>query len=145
MSEAVNFLDPRLPDRFWEKAQPCPISGCWIWTGAHHRLGYGDVWFDGRRRNAHAVAYRILVGKVRGDHELDHRCRVRCCVNPAHLEPVTHAENMRRAIAWNNAKAHCPKNHPYDVFRTRNGKPRRSCQRCMTEAQRRYKARRVSP
>lgn len=45
---------------------------------------------------AHRVAYELWVGPIPEGMELDHRCKVRACINPAHLEPVTHAENMRR-------------------------------------------------
>jgi hypothetical protein len=137
------FLDPRLPGRFWDKCLPEPNSGCWLWTGSLHRLGYGEVWFQGRRRHAHRVAYLTLVGD--DDHkglELDHICRTRCCVNPTHLEPVTHRENMRRSHSFSSTKTTCPAGHVYDVNYTRNGTARRACRLCRNRAQREYMARR---
>lgn len=67
--------------------------GCWIWTASRDRRGYGR--FD--RKLAHRTAYQLLVGDIPDGLELDHLCRTPACVNPEHLEPVTHAENVRRA------------------------------------------------
>lgn len=74
--------------------------GCWTWTGALQR-GYGRVCGGGRGNNqlAYRVAYELLVGPVPVGLELDHLCRNRACINPEHLEPVTHRENMRRMAA----------------------------------------------
>lgn|SRR3990167_4665160 len=96
----VNFFDSRLPERFWQKVIPEPNSGCWLWLGAARRTGYGCFWFGHHKiSSAHEVAYLVLVGSVPSPLELDHQCNTRCCVNPAHLEPVTHAVNCARAAA----------------------------------------------
>jgi hypothetical protein len=71
-------------------------SGCWLWTAGKTRLGYGSVPHSGKMRCAHVVMYEKYIGPVPEGLELDHLCRTKLCVNPAHLEPVTHAENMRR-------------------------------------------------
>lgn len=73
-------------------------GGCWLWIGRRDRYGYGKFRVDGVERTAHRVVYEHLVGPVPDDLELDHLCRIRLCVNPAHLEPVTHLENTRRAV-----------------------------------------------
>jgi hypothetical protein len=71
-------------------------TACWVWQRARTRAGYGQV-FDGRMmRPAHRVYYEREYREVPKDLVLDHLCRVRACVNPTHLEPVTHAENVRR-------------------------------------------------
>ena len=99
----MNFLDPRLPERFWSKVQPCPMSGCWLWTGAIDHKGYARYVVDGSRsaiarvKRGHRIAYAALVGPIRD--ELDHLCRVRCCINPAHLEDVDHRTNVLRGDA----------------------------------------------
>lgn len=83
-------------DRFWYRVAVTP--GCWLWTGALNWDGYGC--FNAGPEissSAHRFAYRLLVGPVPDGLELDHLCRTRNCVNPDHLEPVTHAENVRRA------------------------------------------------
>lgn len=84
-------------DRFWSKVDR---SGeCWLWTAGTNRDGYGAF----RRANrgkmvkAHRYAFAEAHGEIPEGTELDHLCRVRRCVNPTHLEPVAHAENMRRA------------------------------------------------
>jgi hypothetical protein len=69
---------------------------CWVWQRARFRTGYGQA-FDGRMmRPAHRIYYERAYGEVPKGLVLDHLCRVRACVNPIHLEPVTHAENVRR-------------------------------------------------
>lgn len=70
---------------------------CWIWQGTKIPLGYGRVNRDGRETFAHIYEWERVNGPVPAGLELDHLCRVTSCCNPAHLEPVTHAENMRRA------------------------------------------------
>ena len=72
-------------------------NGCWIWNRARSTAGYGRVWQGGRIVQAHRLYYERKNGKIGEGLELDHLCRVHACVNPDHLEPVTHAENMRRS------------------------------------------------
>lgn len=71
-------------------------TACWVWQRAQSRAGYGQA-FDGRMmRPAHRIYYEREHGEVPRELVLDHLCRVRACVNPSHLEPVSHAENVRR-------------------------------------------------
>lgn len=70
-------------------------TGCWRWLGHCLSSGYGRV--GARGILAHRLAYEELVGPIPDGLEIDHLCRNRGCVNPAHLEPVTHVENLRRA------------------------------------------------
>lgn len=95
-----------LPPRILSKIEF--TSTCWLWTGAIKKSNsYGVVWWDGNMRLAHRVVYELLVGPIA--HELDHvrerGCVHRHCVNPAHLEDVTHAENLRRGNCHLNAWA----------------------------------------
>lgn len=106
---SANFMDPRLPERFWNKVVPCPMSGCWLFVGGADPCGYGTYYHNQRSRKAHAVAYEVLVGEVPSGLELDHRCRTRCCCNPEHLRPVTHTENMRSS--FNAIKENCKHGH----------------------------------
>lgn len=71
-------------------------SGCWIWQRARYSTGYGVVRLNGRMAHAHRIVFERHNGPVPEGLELDHLCGVRACVNPLHLEPVTHAENIRR-------------------------------------------------
>lgn len=82
-------------DRFFAQYEPCPMTGCWLWTGAVAG-DYGQICVDGHRIKAHVFAYEREFGAVPDGLELDHLCRVTVCVNPAHLEAVTHRENMLR-------------------------------------------------
>jgi hypothetical protein len=74
-----------------------PTGFCWLWTGGLNNCGYGQVSFQGRTQAAHRVVWELLVGPIAKGLQLDHLCHMRLCVNPDHLEPVTKAENMRRA------------------------------------------------
>ena len=140
----LRVVDPAL--RFWPKvdkhgpiSEHAPELGpCWIWTAwVSPRNGYGTFGF-GRRNNsgyAHRWSYEQANGPVPEGLELDHLCRVRHCVNPAHLEAVTHAENVRRAAAFVTC---CPQGHPYNDTNTYigpNGK--RRCRVCAREHDRR--------
>lgn len=99
-TQPTHRLRPDVPvaERFLAKVAVDADSGCWLWTGSiNNHTGYGRFHFQGTGRDAHPIAYRLFVGEVPDGLELDHLCRVRHCVNPEHLDPVTHAENMRRA------------------------------------------------
>jgi len=109
-------------------------GGCWEWTGWKDRRGYGG--FDIRPRRpgqsafAHRFAYEYYVGPIPEELELDHLCRNTGCVNPEHLEPVTHAENVRRAFA---DQTHCKRGHEFTPENTYSppGHPtRRCCRAC---------------
>lgn len=71
-------------------------AGCWVWIGSKWPSGYGQVWFKGRQRPAHVALYEHAHGAIPDGMELDHLCRNKACCNPAHIEPVTHRENMLR-------------------------------------------------
>ena len=102
-------------------------NGCWIWVGPE-RNGYGQTWWDGKQRRTHRVAWFLYHGKW-PTHTLDHLCRVKRCVNPAHLEDVPHAVNVKRGDSGlkNRLKTHCPQGHPYDRVNTFG---RRYCYTC---------------
>ena len=76
-----------------DRIERIPFSGCWIWMGHVKDNGYGGMSKEGRNRRAHVVIYEQYNGPVQDGLQLDHLCRVRCCVNPSHLEPVTQKEN----------------------------------------------------
>jgi len=84
-----------LAERFWEKVEK--TETCWLWKGGKSGPGYGMIWAGGRLAPAHRVSLMLAGTPVSSDLEVDHLCRVPLCVRPDHLEPVTHAENMRRA------------------------------------------------
>lgn len=121
--------------RFWAKVDRVD-GACWEWTAGKTSAGYGI--FQARGFSpipvyAHRRVYELLVGPIPDGLQLDHLCRNRWCVNPAHLEPVTHVENVKRGIGGQNMrdKTHCPAGHAYsasNILRTRKGG--RDCRAC---------------
>ncbi len=86
-------------DRFWSKVEKTAPDGCWLWLAGKNASGYGKFVVGGAYGQhwlAHRYAYTSLRGQIEVGMELDHLCRIRACVNPAHLEQVTRAENARR-------------------------------------------------
>jgi hypothetical protein len=74
-------------------------SNCWCWTGRINRNGYGRARWEGRDPVVHRTVWTILRGLIPDGLILDHLCKVRNCVNPLHLQPVTHQENTLRGDA----------------------------------------------
>ena len=93
-------------NRFWQYVDK--TDTCWLWKGYTNPRGYGVYSFGykaaHRTVRVHRYAYEQLVGPIPNGLELDHLCRTRVCVNPRHLEPVLHTENLRRgAKPWSNS------------------------------------------
>lgn len=128
-------------ERFFEKVDLNGPDGCWLWTAGTSSDGYGGFMSStGRVVRAHRWAYEHLVGSIPEGLDLDHLCRVRRCVNPAHLEPVTRLENTLRGLG-HGSEMHCPHGHPYDDENTYVYAGRRACRTCRIEHRRRYVAR----
>jgi hypothetical protein len=89
-------------------------DGCWEWTASRTSQGYGWIHNPGGSQKAHVAVWESTVGPKTPGLELDHLCRNRLCINPDHLEEVTHAENMRRSEPSNTKKTHCRHGHPFD-------------------------------
>lgn len=130
-------------ERFWSKvAQVGNVCECWIWTAALNNAGYGAFGLDGKIVRAHRLAYESTIGSVPVGLELDHLCRDRACVNPYHLEPVTHQVNMQRGDTGKHLadRTHCPSGHEYTPENTRIYRSMRYCRECMriTNARKRH-------
>lgn len=83
-------------ERFWSKVEK--TDGCWLWKGATAGPGYGRFRLDGVLRYAHRFSYEISVGPIPKGLEMDHLCRTKNCVNPSHLQAVTHQINILRGF-----------------------------------------------
>ena len=125
----------------WEaKIMPEPNSGCWLWTGAWSDNGYGVLQVNNVAQYAHRISYELHKGEIGSGLYIDHRCSVRCCVNPDHLDAVTPGENVIRTAQRGRAKnqylgqTHCFRGHPLNennVYIPPSGGGRwcRECQR----------------
>jgi hypothetical protein len=128
-----------LSERFWEKTTPEPNTGCLLWTGALSDTGYGC--FRDPRVGGPRLAHRVAFEATHGDLppaplQLDHICKVRACVNPSHLRPVTGKQNM--ATSPKRLASHCSHGHAWDDGNTyiRKDDGTRLCKRCSRERKR---------
>lgn len=138
--------------RLAENSQLIPETGCRLWTGALDRDGYGVITLPQpkRARKAHRVAYEVFVGLIPAGAEIDHRCRMRSCIEPTHIEPVTHRVNVLRSDHWaarQAAQTHCRRaRHPLSgsnlYVPPSGGRACRACRRAA--AARAYHARKVT-
>jgi len=143
-----------MEQRVWTKIQPEPNSGCWLWDGACDGKGYGILLGPGRKGLllAHRVVYQLIRGPIPNGLCLDHLCRVRCCVNPDHLEAVTLRENILRGegpaklrlyAQLKKDRPHCKRGHPYVGDNYRLGKEGdRICKVCERAWWKAYRAKR---
>lgn len=133
--------------RFWSKVDKGAPDECWRWRDPDPRDGYGKFWTETKHWRAHRFAYEQLVGPIPDGMTLDHTCHDittcaggsscphRACVNPAHLEPVTDTENLRRGLSpfvINARKTHCIRGHeftPENTYTTPSGT--RHCRACV--------------
>lgn len=94
--------------RFWAKVDAGHADDCWTWKGASKGFGYGTFWTGERYEVAHRFAYMLKHGEIPDGLHIDHKCRNRDCVNPGHLHPVTHKQNMENLpdICANNTSGY---------------------------------------
>ena len=137
----------------FDRCIPIPFSGCWAWNGRVAYDGYGKL-PSGRRGvsfPAHRVAYEYAKGPIAAGLQIDHLCRVKCCINPDHLEavtpsinvlrglvPITASKHMKEVRARLNAipRTHCPRGHALTAenvrieYQHRDGNPIKKCREC---------------
>ena len=135
------MVRPATTERFWAKVNK--TETCWLWMATTNPKGYGRF-RDGKAVSAHRWAYEQVAGPIPEGLQLDHLCRVRNCVNPAHLEPVTGAVNQKRGLVNQNfTKTACGIcGGDYDHFFTgRTGNTWRNCRSCVNRSRREQSAR----
>lgn len=129
---------------------PEPNSGCWLWTAFINDNGYGKIGYgrcpEGKGSiefPAHRSMYEYTHGPIPKELTVDHLCRVRCCVNPEHLEIVSNKVNILRGTgptALNAVKTHCPQGHSYSGSNLWIRKTGRYCRACCKAYKRAYRA-----
>ncbi len=138
------------PERFWSRVdKSAGPDACWLWTASLNRSGYGQFWIGTKNHRAHRLAWIEIRGPIPDGLVLDHLCRNRACVNPAHLEVVTHRENILRGVgpsAKHAVQTHCKRGHEFTPentvpFKSANGRMRRGCRICLYRSQAEYRAR----
>lgn len=136
-------FDKRLDIRFSRFVET--QGDCLIWTGKLNKDGYGRFSIKRREVPAHVFSYERTIGLVPDALELDHLCKCRRCVNPLHLEPVTHRENLMRSPtlqAINAAKTHCINGHAFTEENTVIVDGWRQCRACIRIRKKKYRAKR---
>lgn len=108
-TEGVAFTVTDLPRHIQCNIIRDDDSGCWLWKRSLSSDGYGWASLNNKTAQAHRLVYRLLRGEPPEGLVLDHLCRVRHCVNPAHLEPVTPRENLLRSENTPAGAKHCGK------------------------------------
>lgn len=157
MTTAFDELPPGMASKVSREVRQQIVPGeCWIWTAACNPKGYGiymSLKPKGFSQLAHRCSYQLLVGEIPPGLHMDHLCRVRPCINPAHLEPVTPRENALRGDRGQAMR--CKKGHPLVepnvIIRkihthNRPGYPTRRCRVCQSDAEREFlEKRRTTP
>lgn len=129
-------------ERFWAKVKK--TNSCWLWMGAHDSDGYGNFRFNGKNIKPHRFSYELVNGVIKGGLVVDHRCRVRECVNPQHMRVVSQGENIlcgKSPSAINKRKTKCIRGHKlsrgnfyYD------SKGSRVCRKCIIIRNKKYES-----
>ncbi len=127
---------PSLPvfTRLVEKIKINPITGCWEWQGRRNEDGYGEWtvrYAGGFITQPHRLSFLIFNGYLPKKRDVDHKCRVRWCLNPDHLQDVSHKRNCELRV---EVKTHCKNGHeliPANVYTGTRGD--RVCKTCRYE------------
>lgn len=130
-----------LAERLAANSVPEPMSGCIIWLGYVGDNGYANIGSRGKYSFAHRAAYELAKGPIPKGLQIDHLCRIRCCINPNHLEAVTCLENINRGLQAK--KTHCIRGHVMagrNVLWCENPKGKKTLRACKACRKLRYRA-----
>jgi hypothetical protein len=144
MQECRKVSRPTLYERM-DQRTIVDETGCWLWIGTLSASGYGVLATGKRQHKAHRVSYERHVGPIPDGLGLDHLCRVRNCINPAHLEPVTTRVNVLRGTSFaavNAVKTHCAQGHEFAGANLRHYRGERICRACQVAANGRWRVKR---
>ena len=112
-------------------------DGCWVRAGRLNLSGYAQFSAGGHVL-AHRWVYERWFGPIPAGWQIDHLCRNRVCVNPAHLEAVTASENTRRSDLWESRQTHCLRGHPFAGDNLHIVQGSRRCRACDRLRDRKY-------
>jgi len=136
------MIDEKTVRRFWSRVDRRGEEECWHWSGPLNGKGYGQVQVNGTTTGVHRLSYMIHKGDIAPGLVIDHQCRTRNCVNPAHLRAVTPRinalENNVGLTATNARKTHCYNGHPFTPENTISDQGARRCKQCHSVNRRRY-------
>src|SRR6516162_1404227 len=121
-----------VPQRYRKRIQIDPETGCWLWMGCKSKRGYVYIGFFGRNFLCHRFIFELLIGSVPQGFELHHKCKIRHCVNPDHLDVVTRLQHKTQ-----HHITHCKKGHELTPENTFTWKHVRKCRICKSEARHR--------
>ena len=132
-------MDKKTLNRFWNKVKK--TNYCWTWIACKNICGYGLFNLNGKIIGAHRISYELVNGSIPKGLELDHLCKNPLCVNPDHLEAVTHRENLLRgetSASINAKKTHCIRGHEFTPENTYLNQSKRRCKICDQEYHKKY-------
>lgn len=129
MGQSRQFTDFEMIARYAGRVNYLGVDGCWVWQGRLNNWGYGETRRNQKITPAHRLFYELLVGPIPEGMVIDHTCRNHQCVNPDHLQAVSHGENVGLGRL---RKTHCPQDHELtedNVWRDKRG--HRHCRTCL--------------
>ena len=126
-------------NRLDDLSTPEPMSGCLIWLGHDNGNGYGRISIGSKHFYAHRISYELAKGQIPEGLQLDHKCRNTFCINPDHLEPVTHQENAKRGIPFRSKWVRCTRGHNLSDTKYVDLHGKRQCRECRNIRQRAYR------
>lgn len=146
--ERLSRNKPHTIESLLALTEPITESGCWIFHGPLSEMGYARITINYKPIRVHRLMYEHFIGAIPEGLVPDHLCRVRCCVNPWHIEPVTSRINTLRGdgpSARQAQQTHCKRGHefiPENTYVKRDGA--RNCRICLRELWKSYRKRRLN-